>query len=76
MLMACLSPENVHPRAQVAIDSCPIIDIRRVLVEECDGALVLSGSVSSFYHKQLAQEIVWALCKNLEIELINRVRVQ
>lgn len=76
MLMACLSPANVQTRAQAALQDSPITDLRGVLVHQRGNVLVISGEVSSFYHKQLAQETVWALCKDLEMELTNRVEVR
>jgi hypothetical protein len=35
-----------------------IFDLRRLSVEHDGDCLVLSGKVDSFYHKQLAQELV------------------
>ncbi len=76
MLMASRSPANVQPRAQAALTNSPICELRGVRVEDRDDALVISGTVSSFYHKQLAQEVVWALCRDIEVELVNLIRVQ
>ena len=75
MLMAIRSPANVQPRAQAALRSSSISDLRGLCVEQRNGALVISGAVSSFYHKQLAQEVVWALCRDIEVELVNLIRV-
>ncbi len=75
MLMARLSPTDVRPRAQAALENSPITELRDLQVEQQSGAIVISGNVSSFYHKQLAQEVVWALCKDLEVDLVNVIRV-
>ena len=48
---------EAQPRAQTALASSPIYDLRELQVEQRNGSLVISGRVSSFYHKQLAQEV-------------------
>lgn len=60
-------------RAQTALTTSPIQALRDVQVERNGGSLVLSGCVSSFYHKQLAQEIVRGVCQ--DVELINSIDV-
>jgi osmotically-inducible protein OsmY len=72
--MAAIVTEDVHPRAQAALANSPFYELRNVRVELCDHALLLSGTVSSFYHKQLAQEVVRSVCR--ETELINRICVR
>ncbi len=61
-------------RAQSALVSSPIQALRDVNVERNGGSLVLSGCVCSFYHKQLAQEIVRGVCH--DVELVNSIDVQ
>jgi hypothetical protein len=73
--MAELSAEDIQPRAQMALAGSPICELRDLRVEPLNGGLVLSGSVSSFYHKQLAQEAVRALCNGKDIDLVNAIRV-
>ena len=75
MLMASESPANVQSRAEAALRNSPISELRGLGVEQRNGALVISGAVSSFYHKQLAQEAVWALCRDIEVELVNLICV-
>ena len=70
------SARDVQPRAQSALADSPICELRDLRVEQKDGALLISGVVSSFYHKQLAQEAVRAVCRGLEIELVNSIEVQ
>jgi hypothetical protein len=77
MLMANLSLiDSLQPRAQTALGNSPVGELRDLRVENRDGALVISGAVSSFYHKQLAQEVVRAVCKDCEVELVNLIRVR
>jgi hypothetical protein len=45
-------------RARSVLAASPIYVLREVQVENVDDALLLSGRVDSFYHKQLAQEMV------------------
>jgi osmotically-inducible protein OsmY len=48
--------------------------LRRLSVEGTDGALIISGKVSSYYMKQLAQEAVMPVRGSLK--LVNRVDVK
>ena len=66
----------------ITLESSPIAEalrlskipaLRLVAVEETDATVVLTGSVSSYYLKQLAQETVLPLCENKR--LINKVEV-
>jgi osmotically-inducible protein OsmY len=72
--MATISLSDVEPRAKAALAQSPLCDLRNLDVEHRDGTLILSGTVSSFYHKQLAQEVVRSVCKSVEI--INSIRVR
>ena len=77
MLLTNLSlSDTLQPRAQTALRRSPVCELRDLRVEKRDGALVISGVVSSFYHKQLAQELVRAICKDCEVELVNLIRVR
>ena len=60
-------------RAQAILANSPIPALRRVSVTQAPGALILSGSVSSFYCKQLAQEALRAVARGRKV--INRIRV-
>lgn len=71
-----MSAKEVQPRAQSALAESPICELRELRVEPQGRGLVICGSVSSFYHKQLAQEAVRAICHGIEIELVNSIRVQ
>jgi hypothetical protein len=74
--MAEVSVGDVQPRAQSALASSPIFELRDLVVEDCGGRLLISGAVSSFYHKQLAQEVVRAVCESIDVEVVNSIRVR
>jgi osmotically-inducible protein OsmY len=67
---------TLRRRAQEALRSSPIYELRDLRVEQQNGRFILSGTVSSFYYKQLAQELVRARCKGDDIDLVNMVRVR
>jgi hypothetical protein len=72
---AVASPSVLH-EAQAALQASPLYDLRELKVEETDGQrLVLRGMVSSFYHKQLAQEVVLGLAKSRSYRLVNAIEV-
>lgn len=48
--------------------------LRRLRVETDDQALIISGRVTSYYLKQLAQETIMPV--RGELELVNRVNVE
>ena len=56
--MAEMLANEIEAQAQRALADSPIFDLRHLQVEYLDGALALSGRVETFYHKQLAQEVV------------------
>jgi hypothetical protein len=56
-----------------ALDGSKVPGLRRVAVEETESSVVLTGTVPSYYMKQLAQEIARPLCGARR--LINRALV-
>jgi hypothetical protein len=64
---------DAQSRVQTALAASPIYALRELRVERQDSSLRLYGLVGSFYHKQLAQEVVRSLVGNLEV--INSVAV-
>jgi hypothetical protein len=72
--MAVVSVEEVQSRAQTALASSPFYELRELQVQWRDDALLLSGCVSSFYHKQLAQEVVRSVCRDTGV--VNSVHVE
>lgn len=61
-------------RARCALTNSPIMVLRELEVEQNGEALVISGRVNSFYEKQLAQEAIRAVCR--DIDLCNTVDVR
>ncbi|HEV3115700.1 MAG TPA: BON domain-containing protein [Gemmataceae bacterium] len=50
-----------YPRADQVLRQSPFPAIRKLRVEETEEAIILLGSVSTYYLKQLAQETVMPL---------------
>ncbi len=73
--IASRGPRTLKVRAQKALESSPIHELHDLRVEQYSDVLAISGTVSSFYHKQLAQEIIRGICKNLDVELVNSIQV-
>ena len=71
--MAEISAQDVGPRAQEALTASPVFALRDLRVEQRGERLLISGSVSSFYHKQLAQEVVRTVAGKCEV--VNSIRV-
>ena len=67
------APACVSVRAVQALRQSPIPALRKLQVEESDLEIILSGSVSSYYLKQLAQETIMPLLSGRELQ--NRVSV-
>jgi len=64
----------IQSRARGALSRSPIYELRHLEVIEIGGCIVLQGVVSSFYHKQLAQEVVRAVCSGISVR--NAVQVE
>lgn len=62
--------------AQKALNASPFYDLRELTVEELsDRRLQLRGMVGSFYHKQLAQEVILAMAKGKAYRVVNEIEV-
>lgn len=59
--------------ARQALNESPIYDLRNIVVEEAGQNLLLSGRVESFYHKQLAQELIRHMVG--QVRVINSINV-
>ena len=59
--------KDVQPEAQSALSSSPIFDLRDIQVEATESGLLLQGRVTTFYHKQLAQEAVRAVADGMNV---------
>ncbi|MBX9789415.1 MAG: BON domain-containing protein [Pirellulales bacterium] len=57
---------------RTALATSSIFDLRQLFVVETDDGLTLRGSVSSYYHKQLAQETALAVA---DMPLVNDIAV-
>ncbi|MBN1394525.1 MAG: BON domain-containing protein [Pirellulales bacterium] len=66
--------DQLQPRAQAALSNSPFYELRELQVEQCQDELCISGCVSSFYHKQLAQEVVRSV--SADAKVINTIRVK
>lgn len=67
------STAELYSLAQQALASSGVYALRELTVQPHNDGLLISGAVSSFYLKQLAQEVVRAVAGS--IELVNSVRV-
>jgi hypothetical protein len=65
--MATIVIDDLLSRAQAALTNSPFFELHELQVEQRDGTLFISGNVTSFYHKQLAQEVVRSVCKGIEV---------
>jgi hypothetical protein len=54
-------------RAKSALAASPIYLLRQLQVEHVDDCLLLSGRVDTYYHKQLAQEVVRAVSDGMQV---------
>ena len=67
-------PRHAQQLAQTALADSSVLDLRGLRVEVVDESLIISGSVSSYYHKQLAQEAVRAVA--VEMAVVNSIHVR
>ena len=72
MLTPTLCSDLAAP-AKAALSSSRIFDLRRLNVEQDGDCVILRGRVDSFYHKQLAQELVRVAVEGTEV--INAISV-
>ncbi len=72
--MAATILDEIQPRAQAALANSPFYELRELKVEHRDDTLLIDGRVSSFYHKQLAQEVIRSVCTNIKV--VNSIRVE
>jgi hypothetical protein len=73
-LMAETLVAEVEAKARLALSASPVYALRELQVDHDGEALHLTGRVSCFYHKQLAQEAIRAIDK--KVPLINAIDVQ
>ena len=58
---------SVEDRARSALSSSPVSALHELTVRQIDDALLISGTVASFYHKQLAQEAIRHVAQDLQV---------
>jgi hypothetical protein len=58
---------DLQRRAQSLLATSPFYELRDLHVEQRDQSLLISGKVRSFYHKQLAQEVLRLVCEQIEV---------
>jgi hypothetical protein len=71
--MPVLAAKDVQAKAQRALSESTVYALRELAIRTEGDTLVLSGQVSSFYHKQLAQELVRQYAEGLEV--VNTIHV-
>jgi hypothetical protein len=64
---------DLASRAKAVLGTSRIFDLRSLDVDQDGECVVLRGSVSSFYHKQLAQELLKTRIAGIEV--INEIDV-
>jgi hypothetical protein len=64
---------DVLTRARSALTESPIFALRHLNVVQAGGRLLISGQVRTFYHKQLAQEVVRQFADGMRV--VNSVEV-
>lgn len=64
---------DAQQRAQSALLDSPIYVLRQLQVEQTEDVLLLSGSVDTYYHKQMAQELVRSVGDGVKV--VNSVSV-
>ncbi len=74
--MSSVSVNDAQSMACTALVTSPICELRDLSVELLADGLVIRGVVSTFYHKQLAQEAVRAACDGFPVEILNSIRVR
>ncbi|MBN1909549.1 MAG: hypothetical protein JW818_07420 [Pirellulales bacterium] len=72
--MSNVVTDSIQSKAQSALASSEIYDLRVLQVDHRDGRIVLSGSVSRFYYKQLAQELIFSACPSHDV--VNAISVR
>jgi len=61
-------------QATEALQHSPIPALRKLQIEESEGGIILSGSVASYYLKQLAQETILPFLDHRD--LLNQITVR
>jgi hypothetical protein len=60
--------------AKAVLSKSKIRDLRRITISQEEDHIILHGRASSYYHKQLAQELI--RCELPDVEVINKMQVE
>lgn len=71
--MATTQTQDVASTANALLANSSVYELRQLRVDESAGELQLRGKVRSFYHKQLAQEVLRPIAEGLQV--VNHVDV-
>lgn len=74
--MSAIMASETEIRARNVLNASPVPELRNLTIEEASGTLCVSGTLSNYYHKQLAQETLRRICREAKIALKNIVNVQ
>jgi hypothetical protein len=72
--MPVATSKDLQARAQQALSDSPVYALRELQVRRQGESLLISGIVSSFYHKQLAQEVIRHAVEGVEV--VNSIQVR
>ncbi len=72
--MSVVTVTDQQAKARQALAASPIYALHDLQVEQLGESLLIRGVVASFYHKQLAQEVVRAAVEG--VELVNSIHVR
>jgi hypothetical protein len=65
-MLETLKESSLH-EAKSALEESPVFALRNLGVEQVGDNLILSGTVSTFYYKQLAQEVIRSVANGLGV---------
>ncbi|REK11414.1 MAG: BON domain-containing protein [Planctomycetota bacterium] len=71
--MPVATAKDLQAKAQQALADSKVYALRELVIDRDDDTLVIVGEATSFYHKQLAQEIVRHAAPGVEV--VNAVHV-
>jgi hypothetical protein len=69
-----MKTQELESSARSVLSLCPVPELRQLKVEREENALCLLGSLSTWYHKQLAQETLRRVCGN-QVRIKNLTQV-
>ena len=73
--MSTIPVSDVASRAAIMLKKSPIEEIRALTIHETPDGLCISGKLSRYYYKQLAQETLRCICEETELALRNQTQV-